>query len=227
MKYLQEQNIGFSTPFAKVPIVPAAVIFDLGMGQVAAPRAEHGYLAAQQASTKTVVSGRIGAGRGASCGKYLGFERAQHGGLGSAAISIDGCIVAALAVVNAFGDVVDQQGQVIAGARRKDGSRPDQRRIKDLFAVAQAGQNTTLVVVATNATVGKAQAHALAQSAHIGIAHSIRPSHTVVDGDTSFVISTCQSTALSLMTLSVTVQRVVAEAVRQAVLTSNTIPKHD
>ena len=221
MRYLQEKDVGFVTPFARVPIVPAAVIFDLATGQVAAPQAEHGYQAAMQASSQPVANGRYGAGRGASCGKYLGFEGAQYGGLGSAALTVGDCTVAALAVVNAFGDVVDEQGQVIAGARYENGTRPDQRSIKDVFARGAEGQNTTLVVMATNATISKAQAHALAQSAHVGIAQSIRPSHTVVDGDTSFVISTCHVASPPMLTLSISVQQVVAEAVREAAREAN------
>ena len=212
VRWLAEQERGVLTPFGPVPVVPAAVIYDLGVGSAGAfPDAEAGYAAVSRADTDLVRQGRVGAGMGATCGKYLGFDRAQPGGLGSAALSIAGATVAALSVANPLGDIVDfRTGDVVAGAPQ------DERSLLERFASIPFdanGTNTTLVVVATDARVGKAEAKALAQSAHIGIARVTRPSHTVADGDTSFVLSTETGPIVPLLLLSVAVQEVVAEAI--------------
>lgn len=210
-RWLAERGRGFPTPFGPVPIVPAAVIFDLGVGDPALrPDAEAGYRACEAANAVPVVQGRVGVGAGATCGKYLGFEGAQASGLGSAAVTIGGATVAALSVANPVGDIIDPAtGALVAGVQGE--TRGYLERFRDTLDLT--GSNTTLVVVATDAPVSKAEAKALAGSAHVGIARVTRPSHTVSDGDTTFCLSTGNGPKLPLMLLSVAVQEVVAEAI--------------
>jgi L-aminopeptidase/D-esterase-like protein len=196
MKYLDEKRIGFPIAGGFVPIVPAAILFDLrvGDGRIR-PGADCGYAAASAAGTGPIAEGNVGAGAGATVGKLLGFEHGMKGGLGTAAISLpDGLVVAALVAVNAVGNVVDPStGQFIAGARTDDG-----RGIADMRAMLRKGppgggrpmENTTLGVVATNARLTKAQAAKVAQMAHDGFARAIYPSHLTSDGDTIFALST-------------------------------------
>ncbi len=217
MKWLEQQDIGLSTPFGKIPIVPAAVIYDLSQGDAKArPDAEAGYKAASCASSAPVAMGLVGAAVGSSTGKYLGYEYAAKGGLGSAVQKVGGATVAALAVCNAFGDIFDLQGQLVAGASKRvpdlaNALIPETTDDRNVYGAA--GTNTTLVVVATDAPLTKVQAHALSQSAHIGIARVTRPSHTLYDGDTTFVLSTYNGDKVPLLALSVAVQEVVAEAI--------------
>lgn len=199
MRYLEERGAGFDTTYAKVPIVPAAVIFDLPVGDAKIrPDAESGYRAAQAATTEAVQEGNVGAGAGATVGKISGFERGMKGGVGSASTQLsDGLSVAALVVVNAEGDVVSPTGEVLAGVRSEDG-----RTLADARKVLRAGvagadwrrsgaqQNTTLAVVATNAQLSKAEASVVAQMAHDGFARSIVPSHGPNDGDAIFALAT-------------------------------------
>lgn len=219
MDALEARGVGFGTPFGVVPIVPAAVIYDLGVGCPSPrPDAAAGRLALEAATAAPVAQGRVGAGTGASCGKYLGFDRAEPSGLGSAARTAQGATVAALSVANPVGDIIDPMtGVVVAGARLEGGGRPDPARLLEAFTGALIGElegaNTTLVVVATDAPLTKAEALALAQSAHIGIARVTRPSHTPSDGDTTFALSTGRGPAVPLTLLSVVVQEVVAEAI--------------
>ena len=216
MRYLEAHKQGFATPFGAVPIVPAAALFDLSRGDPSVrPDAEAGYAACQAATTNPVAQGCVGAGAGASCGKYLGFERAQTSGLGSAAVEVGDAVVAALAVANPVGDLVDPDtGQVVAGIKDETGPYLGRFTHAPLDA---AGGNTTLVVVATDAPIGKAEAKALAGSAHVGIARVTRPSHTVSDGDTTFCLSTGTGPQVPLMLLSVAVQEVVAAAILSGV----------
>ena len=221
MRYLEARGLGFPTPFGTVPIVPAAALYDLSRGNPKVrPDAEAGYRACKAATTEPVQQGRVGAGAGASCGKYLGFERAQVSGLGSASAQVGGAVVAALVVANPVGDIVDPNtGQVIAGVAGETGSYLERftRAPFDPADTDIAGSNTTLVVVATDAPISKAEAKALAGSAHIGITRVTRPSHTVSDGDTAFCLSTGTGPQVPLMLLSVAVQEVVAEAILSGV----------
>ncbi len=212
MRWLEQQGRGYVTPFGKVPIVPAAVIFDLSVGRAdIRPDAESGYLACVAAAAEPVLQGRVGVGVGASCGKYLGFDYASAGGLGSALRRLQGASIAALVVSNPNGDVIDPAtGSMVSGCTANESQKANLGLASNIM---QPGMNTTLVVVATDAKLNKAQAHYLAQSAHIGIARVTRPSHTVVDGDTTFVLSTGQGPELSPWLLSVLVQEVVAEAI--------------
>lgn len=222
MRWLEARGRGFSTPFGVVPIVPAAVIYDLGVGDPAVrPDADAGYRACEGASSAPVSQGRVGAGAGATCGKYLGFARAQVSGLGSAAVSVGEATVAALSVANPVGDLVDPAtGVVVAGVTGETRGYLERFLDPPLDAADLTGGNTTLIVVATDALISKAEAKALAQSAHVGIARVTRPSHTTSDGDTAFALSTCTGPKLPLLLLSVAVQEVVAEAILAGVRAS-------
>jgi L-aminopeptidase/D-esterase-like protein len=199
MRFLEERNIGYDVKVAKVPIVPAAILIDLWVGDNAKvrPDAECGYAAAKAAVSGPVAEGSIGAGAGATVGKMGGNARAMKGGLGTAAIQLpSGLVVAALVAVNAAGDVIDPATQkVVAGMRTEDGKAlADARRLLRSGAFEQAqprpGENTTIGVVATNATLTKAQATKVAQMAHDGFARAIVPAHTPGDGDTIFALAT-------------------------------------
>lgn len=226
MQYLRENNIGFPTPFLRVPIVPAAVIYDYLAPERDAniyPTSEAGYLAAKNASSEAVTSQRIGAGFGATCGKYLQKPYSmEFGGLGSAELTIDGVTIAALSINNAFGDIVNPDtGQVVAGAHfpntsNDSGAKKRPKKSLEMLQYAYEsakGANTTLVVVATDAVITKSEAKRLADSCHAGMARAIRPSHTTVDGDTSFVLSTCTSKKLDPLLLTAAVQEVVSQAI--------------
>ncbi|HEX7022291.1 MAG TPA: P1 family peptidase [Trueperaceae bacterium] len=217
MRWCEEQGRGFDTPAARVPIVPAAVIYDLGVGRAdVRPDAEAGYFAATAANREPVAGGRVGAGAGATCGKYLGFEHAVPTGLGNAGRRVEGALLAALVVANPVGDIVDPDtAQRVAGAQ---GAHAD-RDLVDLFA-AQPGSNTTLVAVATDAPLTKTEARILAECAHAGMARAIRPSHTLFDGDTAFALSTGRGPGVPLALLTIAVQEVVAAAVVNAARSS-------
>jgi L-aminopeptidase/D-esterase-like protein len=209
VRYLEERGVGFPTPFGVVPIVPAAVLFDLSVGDPSVrPDAAAGYAAAAAASSDPVSEGAVGAGAGATVGKLTGFAGARRSGLGSALMRVHGAAVAALAISNAIGDLVDPgDGALVAGT----GVGSDPEAAAALFAPAP-GTNTTLVAVVTDAPLAKAEAYALATAAHAGIAQVTRPSHTVHDGDTAFVSSVGGGPAVPLGALGVAVQAVVARA---------------
>jgi L-aminopeptidase/D-esterase-like protein len=199
MKYLEERKIGYQTTAAVVPIVPGASLIDLAFGGDPAvrPDAACGYRAAQAASPDAVREGNVGAGAGATVGKLFGMSRAMKAGIGSASIELpDGLVVAALVAVNAFGDVIDPDtGAVVAGVRTADGrGLADARRLirSGALSVPRAEQrnHTTIGIVATNATLTKAQAFKVAQMAHDGYARAIAPTHTPYDGDTIFAVAT-------------------------------------
>ena len=196
MRYLEEKGIGYDAFVAKVPIVTAAILFDLGVGgnPKIRPTADCGYAAAQAASDAPVAEGNVGAGAGATVGKLGGPARSMKAGVGSAAIVLpNGLVVAALVAVNAVGDVIDPAtGQVVAGVRNADGKGfADARRLIRSGALARRpGENTTIGVVATNATLTKAEATKVAQMAHDGYARAISPAHTMADGDTVFALAT-------------------------------------
>jgi L-aminopeptidase/D-esterase-like protein len=197
VRYLDERNVGFKVGTINVPIVPAASLFDLSVGgnPKVRPAADCGYRAAQAASTSPVAEGNVGAGAGATVGKSAGMGRAMKAGIGSAAIRMpDGLIVAALVAVNAAGDVIDPAtGRVVAGVRTADGrALADARVLLTSGAIrrpARPGENTTLGVVATNATLTKTQATKVAEMAHDGFARALYPSHTMGDGDTIFTLA--------------------------------------
>jgi L-aminopeptidase/D-esterase-like protein len=182
MRYLEERNIGYDVGVARVPIVPAAAIFDLGFGSAKIrPDSAAGYRACEQATSEAVAQGNVGAGTGATVGKMAGPDFMMKGGLGSASTRLDdGTLVGAIVAVNASGDVIDPQTQqVIAGARNPLGS----------FIFSNPFSNTTIAVVATSASLSKEAINKVAQMAHDGLAQAIRPAHTMFDGDTVFALA--------------------------------------
>jgi len=210
VRWLEEQGIGHPTHFARVPIVPAAVIYDLGTGDPKArPGEAQGYFAAQQASSAPVPRGRVGAGTGASIGKYLGPARTAAGGLGSVYLSRHDVSVGVLAVVNPIGDVYGPGGELLAGPGVGPG------------AVAFSPndlENTTLLAVVTQHTLTKNDARRLADAAQTALARVIRPSHTYWDGDSAFVLSSAVLPEADPLLLGALVQDAVALAVADAVL---------
>lgn len=195
VRYLAERGRGFPFGRGVVPIVPAAILFDLGIGRHDRwPTADAGYRAAA-AVRRSTPEGNVGAGMGATVAKALGPERAIKGGIGTASErTYNGLIAGALAAVNAAGDIIDpSNGRTIAGARRDDDSFDDALTVLRegrLWQPEIAEQNTVLVIVATNARLAKEQAHRIATVCHDGIARSVRPAHTPSDGDTIFVLAT-------------------------------------
>jgi L-aminopeptidase/D-esterase-like protein len=201
-RWLEERQIGFPAGPARVPIVPAAILFDLGLGDPKVrPDAAAGYAAARAATAGAVPEGNVGAGAGATVGKMLGFGRAMKAGLGTASVRLPGgAVVAALAAVNAAGDIVDPAtGRIIAGARTAagDGLEGTMKALLEGRAPAATprGENTTLVVVATNVGLTKTEATKVAQMAHDGLARAVHPAHTPWDGDTVFALSTGAASA--------------------------------
>ena len=197
MRWLEEHGMGWDVRVAKVPIVPAAILFDLAVGgnPKIRPTADCGYRAAAAASAATVGEGTIGAGAGATVGKTGGQGRSMKAGVGSYSITLpNGLSVGAIVAVNAVGDIIDPDtGTVIAGARTADGKLADARallRTGQTGARPRAGENTTIGLVATNARLTKAQAHRMALMADDGFARAIFPSHTQGDGDTVFALAT-------------------------------------
>jgi L-aminopeptidase/D-esterase-like protein len=205
MRWLEEQGAGIDVGVARVPIVPAAILFDLGVGRAdARPDAAMGYRACQAAGRERPREGNAGAGLGCTVGKLLGPAQGMKGGLGTASLDLaDGVVVGAVVAVNALGDVVDPAtGQIIAGAREPGAEPP---RLADSLAVLRARgggpgpwvrsaplhpTNTTIGVVATNARLTKEEANFVAQMAHDGLARTIRPAHTLLDGDTIIALAT-------------------------------------
>lgn len=234
MKYLEEKGIGFDVRVAKVPIVPAAILFDLGVGDARIrPDAACGYKAAAAATDGPVTEGDVGAGAGATVGKLFGAGRAMKGGLGSASITLpDGLTVSAIVAVNAVGDIIDPAtGHVVAGVRTADGkSLADARKLIRSGATrpqARVGENTTIGVVATNATLTKAQATKVAQMAHDGIARAISPAHTMGDGDTIFALATgVRTDTADVTTIGALAADMMAEAVLRAVRQSRGLPNY-
>jgi len=183
MRYLEERNIGYDTGIVRVPIVPAAAIFDLPLGSATIrPDAASGYHACEQAAIGPIAQGNVGGGTGATVGKLFGPQLAMKGGLGSASIELTGgVVVGALVIVNALGDILDPQTQkTLAGARH-----PLQQQATQQNPMG----NTTIAIIATNATLSKAHVNKVAQMAHDGMAQVIRPAHTMFDGDTVFALA--------------------------------------
>lgn len=232
VRYLEERGRGFATPAGRVPIVPAAVLYDLQLGDARIrPDAAAGYEACRLAVGGPLATGSVGAGAGATVGKLFGPARAMKGGIGTAALRLaDGLVVGAIVAVNAVGDVVDPQtGRIVAGTRSRDG----RRILGALNAINQGeelpvllgGTATTIGVVATNARLDKSRTTRVAQMAHDGLARSINPVHTQYDGDTIFALATGGLTAEVNATLvGILAAEVVARAVLQAVRTAKSLP---
>lgn len=197
MRYCEEHDLGFNAGPARVPIVPAAVLFDLGIGDPKArPDAEMGYQACLNASEDSPAEGNVGAGTGATVGKILSPKMATKSGIGTASVDLGGGgKVAAIVAVNAFGDVVDpESGQILAGARGIKGYADTLKMMKSfvgrkVMSFASGASNTVIGVVATNVKLNKEGATRVAQMAHNGLARTIRPAFTLLDGDTCFALS--------------------------------------
>lgn len=232
MQYLEEHGMGFRVGPAVVPIVPAAVLFDLTVGNPKIrPDAKSGYKACETATVSGIAAGCVGAGAGATVGKLFGTEFAMKSGIGSASIKIGGTdiVVGAIVAVNAVGDVLDHEtGRILAGARTPDGKgfRNSLSQLKNGSGVhAREGAHTSIGVVATNAVLTKTQAAKIAQMAHDGLARSINPVHTAMDGDTLFAAATgTAKTNGDLITIGAVGAEVVSRAVRDAVLAAVSIP---
>lgn len=233
MRYLEEKKIGFNTGAAKVPIVPAAILYDLNLGRAdVRPDSAMGYRAAASASVAPPAEGNFGAGTGASVGKMFGLKLAMKAGLGTASMDAGGgVIVGALVAVNAFGDVIDpNSGAVVAGLRSgKVGPLRvgGKSQFADTLAMMKkpigrgilgfaSRANTVIGVVATNAKLNKAQATKVAQMAQDGIARTIRPAHTMLDGDVIFALST-GTRKVDASVVGAFAAEVMAEAVLRAV----------
>ena len=231
MRYLDERHIGFPTAYGVVPIVPAAILFDLGVGDPKIrPTADCGYAAALSASAGPVAEGNVGAGAGATIGKLMGMDRAMKGGLGTASLAQpDGLVVAALVAVNAYGDVIDPAtGRVVAGVRTEDGTRlADARALLRSGAAHKKplGENSTIGIVATNARLTKTQAAKVAQMAHDGLARAITPVHSLADGDTLFALSTGTLVGeADVSRVGALAAEAVADAVLRAVRAAQSLP---
>jgi L-aminopeptidase/D-esterase-like protein len=220
-----DERVGGSPRPPRVPIVPAAVLIDLWVGNKPSvrPDADCGYQAAASASTAPVEEGTIGAGAGATVGKLAGLDRAMKGGIGSSAVTLpNGLQVAALVAVNPLGDVIDpHSGVVLAGARNDDGSFADARKLMRAGVAVQrsrSGENTTIGVVATNARLTKAEANRMAAMADDGYARAIVPVHTLADGDTVFTLAAGGwSGATDITTIGALAAEAVTDAVVRAV----------
>lgn len=226
VRWLEEHNIGWPAGPSKVPIVPAAILFDLGVGgnPKVRPTADCGYKAAEAATAGPVQEGAVGAGAGATVGKLGGAGRSMKSGIGTASITLpNGLVVAAIVAVNAVGDIVDPAtGKVVAGVRNPDGSFADARVLLRSGATLQrprAGENTTIGLVATNAKLTKALASRMALMADDGYARAISPSHTNGDGDTIFSLATGRWDGNADITL---IGALAAEAMADAVVRAAT-----
>lgn len=217
VEYLEAQNVGFPAGSVRVPIVPAAVIFDLSVGDAKVrPDREMGYQACLNATDAPVEMGAIGAGTGATVGKALGVTPSP-GGVGSACIHLgSGLIVAAVTVVNALGNVVNPAtGEILAGGKENGNFVDVTERLLEADIVH--GTNTTIGVVATNATLSPGEVNRVAEMAHDGMARAIRPAHTMFDGDTLFALATGAHTGSGVNTVGILAAEVVAEAIVNAV----------
>jgi L-aminopeptidase/D-esterase-like protein len=225
MRFLWEHHIGLDVGVTTVPIVPGAVLFDLGIGDVAWPDAEMGYRACLDAGEGEVTQGSVGAGIGATVGKLSGMSAATKSGIGTASMRVDDVTLGALVAVNAFGDVLlPHSHTIIAGARRAGTSEFLDTAATLLETRPQTlspGLNTTIGVVATDAALTSDQVNHLARCAHDGLARTIRPVHTMLDGDTMFALSTgvvAVDWRDSMLPLAVGTAEVVARAVVAAIV---------
>jgi L-aminopeptidase/D-esterase-like protein len=232
VRYLEEKGVGLPVSVGKVPIVPAAILYDLAIGDwTIRPDAKAGYEAARAASPGPVAEGSVGAGAGATVGKLLGASRAMKGGIGTASVRLPGgAVVAALVAVNASGDVVDPStGRLLAGVRTDDG-KGLRGAVDALVAGIRPGpplrtENTSIGVVATNVALTKAEATKVAQMAHDGLARAIRPAHLPWDGDTLFALSTAALTMdQAVLVVGALAAEAVARAVVRAVTTATGLP---
>lgn len=235
MRYMEENKRGVSVGPIVVPIVPAAILFDLGLGDSKIrPDAQAGYQACLASSNESPEEGCVGAGAGATVGKLFGMSNAMKSGIGTASLTIGdtGISVGAIVAVNAVGDVVNESGQIIAGARNSDGNAFLDSMDQILSGVTlggrrqgpRAGGNTTIGVVATNARLTKTEATKVAQMAHDGLARTIRPVHTGMDGDTIFAAAVgTATTRADVSTIGAVAAQAMAMAVIRSVITATGI----
>lgn len=226
MHYLEAHGQGYRVGSLVVPIVPAAILFDLNIGDPKIrPNAQAGYAACEAATDSNIAEGNVGAGAGATVGKLFGLRSAMKSGIGTASIQVGdtGLIVGAIVAVNAIGDVLDREtGKILAGARAADGTgfRDSMAEIlKGSTIRAVPGAHTTIGVVATNANLSKTEMTKVAQMAHDGLARTINPVHTAADGDTIFAASTGNVNA-DVTTVGAVAAEAVARAINRAVLTA-------
>lgn len=233
MQYLEENGLGFQIAKGVVPIVPAAVLMDLGVGDFSVrPNAEAGYLACKAATVVQSGEGNIGVGAGATVGKMFGMEYAMKGGLGTASHKIPDTeiVIGAIVAVNAVGDVyAPNSRRILAGARSEDG-----KGFRDTSAaimhghnvVKSAGANTTIGAIATNAPFGKAELKKIAGMAHDGFARTINPIHTMWDGDTIFTLSTAKTgdVQADVTAIGAIAATVMAQAVARAIVNADSLP---
>ncbi len=230
MRWHSERGLGYqSRSGVVVPIVPAAILFDLTIGQPGIrPDGAAGYQACEAASADPVAMGSVGAGTGARIAAISGNERASKGGIGSAALALpNGLVVAALMAVNAVGNVIGEDGGILAGLRPQDGAGfisviDEMTRMSVAGAAPAASENTVIGVVATNGRLSKAQAQKVAQMAHDGIARAINPAHTMYDGDTLFALATGDIAADATL-VGAHAAEVVAAAIRRAALRATSL----
>ena len=226
-RYLEHQGVGFDTGAAKVPIVPAAILYDLGIGKPGVrPNLAMGEAAAAAATADAVKEGCVGAGTGATVGKALGMKCAMKSGIGTFTVTMGPVIVSALVAVNAFGDVRDPAtGKIVAGARKSANSKDfldTQEHLKHAVAPDWSGRNTTLGVVAANVALTKVEATKLAQFASLGLARSIYPVNTMFDGDTVFALAIGDRRA-DINSLGVAAADAMAQAILRAVKMAHTL----
>jgi L-aminopeptidase/D-esterase-like protein len=215
MRWLEEHGHGYQTAAAKVPIVPAAILYDLGSGDPKIrPDADAGYKACASANSGPVAEGNVGAGAGATISKLAGAQRVK-GGIGTSSIALpNGIVVGAIVAVNAVGDVIEKTGKVVAGSDIIAAWRSG----VEITRAPRPGESTTIGIVATNAAFDKTQMTKIAQMAHDGIARAVNPAHTPFDGDTLFAMSTATSTAkIHHGIIGALAAEVVSEAILRAV----------
>lgn len=219
MQWLEEQDVGFETPAGKVPIVPAAVIYDLAVGRAdVRPDAAMGRAACAAATATNIASGRVGAGCGATVGKLLGPQHAMPGGTGVVSVDSPHGRVTAVAVVNALGDVLDAHGGILAGARTAGGFADAAALLRtQSIAPPPLGTNTTLLAVVTDAPLDRTALQALAGMASTGVARRISPVHTPFDGDVCFAAATAPEPRATDGAVLLALGAVAAYAVEQAI----------
>lgn len=215
MEYLKDQGIGYKTMGKIVPIVCGAVLYDLNQKEYHYPTAQYGLYACKN-SDKTSDFGNIGAGKGATVGKIRGLKNACKSGIGAATVKVAGVTITAVVAVNAMGDVVDESGKIIAGAKCKNGNFIDTEKClaNGEFAKLLLGTNTTIGCILTDAKLSKVDANRLASISHDGMARAIRPVHTVYDGDTMF----CMASGVKPVVNITILESATVEATRQAIV---------
>ncbi len=218
MDYLRDNGCGHKMPGKVVPIVCGAVLYDLNAKEYRYPDRDMGYAACENA-VKSPSFGQVGAGKGATVGKIRGMKHCDKSGIGAATVKVAGITVTAVVAVNAFGDVVDENGKIIAGAKGKNGEYIDTEKClidADLSKIV-LGTNTTIGCIITNASLDKVHANKLAEISHDGLARAVRPVHTDYDGDTMFCMSTGKIPVLNFVTLQSAAVVATEQAVRNAV----------